>query len=285
MKRLTLLAGCLIFLCAPFVHTLAQQQRTPTKAAGNNYFITEPIKITAFALKTTNSRSARSAAGNGSWVSQPVLQVENTSGKAIKYLVVEVNVPGTKSTSEKSPLMLAFGQAPGQTPLTKLAVLQPGAKVNLTVSRNACDVVSSRLLASGATPPNGSRVKTRINGVIFMDGTAWFDGLPHVADRDDPLRWNVVEESTTQAYLNYAPLFKIGNVSYSTSPVEASSPDQCWKRMGTQWVECCGLMQASAILMQMWGGIYEPFPMSNECEDGSYCEWIKQVFCSSDPRG
>jgi hypothetical protein len=44
-------------------------------------------------------------------------------------------------------------------------------------------------------------------------------------------------------------------------------------------------MVSSAILMQMWGGIYEPFHMSTECGNGGYCEWIKQVGCSSDPQG
>ena len=285
MKRLTLLVGCLIFLCASFVQSLAQE-RTATKAAGAQIFITEPIRITTFALKTDKSQSVGSALEKGSWVNQPVLQVENTSGKAIKYLVIELGIPGTQSLSDKSPLMLAYGQAPGQKPLVNLAeTLEPGAKVNLTVSRNTCDAVKSRLLAAGITPPDGSRATTRINGVIFADGTAWFDGLPHVADPNNPLRWNVVEENPSQALLNYAPLFKIENVSYSVSPVAAVRPDQCWKRMGTEYVECCGLMRASAILMQMWGGIYEPFPMSTQCEDGSYCEWIKQVFCSSDPQG
>jgi hypothetical protein len=212
--------------------------------------------------------------------------VKNTSGKAIEYLVLEISIPSIKSLNDKSPLMLAFGQAPGQkSPAKSVETLQPGAVVNLTVDRNACDVVKSRLLTSDPTLPSDSRLTTRINGVIFADGTAWFDGLPHVADSNNPLRWNVVEESSSQAYLDYAPLFKIGNVSYSAGLFATSRPDQCWKRMGTEWVECCGLMRASAILMQMWGGIYEPFLMTSECEDGSHCEWVKQLFCSSDPQG
>lgn len=282
MKRLTLLAGCLILFCATFAQNFAQQ-RSVTKTAGENLFITEPIRIKTLALNTAKTRTARSAPAKSGWVSQPLMQVENTSGKAIKYLVVEVNIPGTQSTDEKSPILLAYGQAPGQKPLTKTAALQPGAKINLSVSQNSCDVVTSRLLASGTTPPDGSRARTRINGVIFTDGTAWFDGLPHVADPNNPLRWNVVEENTSQALLNYLPLFNISKASYGRTG--ASRPDQCWKRMGTEYVECCGLMRASAILMQMWGGIYEPHLMSTQCEDGSYCEWIKQLFCSTDPQG
>jgi hypothetical protein len=286
MKRLTLLIGCLIFFCAPLAQSLAQE-RTLTKAAVITSSLAEPVKITTFSLKTGESRQVQSAQGNINWVNQSVLQVENTSGKAIKYLVIEVSVPGVESLNGRSPLMLAYGQAPGQKSSSKLAeALQPAAKINMSVSRNACDAVKSRLLASGTRPPSGSRVTTRINGVIFTDGTAWFDGLPHVADPNNPLRWNVVEESPSQADLDYAPLFKMANVSYRVKVLPASGrPDKCWKRMGTEWVECCGLTMASAILIQIWGGIYEPFVMSNECEDGSSCEWVKQVLCSTDPEG
>jgi hypothetical protein len=271
-----------MFLSASFVQSSAQE-RTTTTPANTQLFITEPLRITTFALNTGKTQAARSAAAKGSWLNQPILQVENISGKTIKYLVVEIGIPGTQSSSEKSPLILAFGQAPGQK--SPAQALQPGAKVKLSIARNTCDSVKSRLLASGAMPPEGSRATTRINGVIFADGTAWFDGLPHVADPNNPLRWNVVDESPNLAILNYAPFFRMANVSYSASLVKASRPDMCWKRMGTEYVECCGLMRASAILMQMWGGIYEPFPMSTQCEDGSYCEWVKQVFCSSDPQG
>lgn len=280
MKRLTLFVGCLILLCAPWSRSLAQE-RPVTKAAGINSSFTEPLKITSFTLKTSTSRHG--------WINQPVIEVKNISGKAIEYLVIEVNFPGTESLSAQSPLLLAYGQAPGRKQLANPAeLLQPGARINLTIDRNAGVVVKSHLLADGTKPPSGSRATTRINGVVFADRTAWFDGLPHVADPNNPLRWNVIEQSPGHTAVNDALLFKMVDASYNAFPVPASRREQCWKRMGTQMVTCCDgfPVMASAILIQMWGGIYEPFPMSTTCPDGvTTCDWIKQVGCSSDPWG
>ena len=284
MKHLKLLVGCFIFLTATSVPSIAQQ-RAVTKADGVSSTMPEPIKVTAFTLNTGKSRLGRNARENDSWVTQPVVQVENTSGTAIDYLVLEVNLPDTKSTSADRPFMLAYGQAPGKKPLSKLEALQPGAKVSLTVGQNACDAVKSRLLASGIRPPSGSHVTVRINGVIFANGTAWFDGLLHVADPNDPRRWNVVSENPSQAELSTDLLpFKFAQASYLAG-LNRPLNGPCWKRLGTEYVDCCGLQQYSAIMVNVWGGVFEPLLMSIECGDGTYCEWIKQVGCSSDPEG
>ena len=285
MKRLTLLTGCLIFLCALLAQSQAQQ-RSAAKAARINASLTEPLRITPFTLKTGTHRYGRSSPGNNGWISQPVIQVENISGKAIEYLVIEISFPVTESMSAQSPLMLAYGQAPGQKSSSRSAeALQPGARINLTIDRNAGNAVKSRLLASGTRPPNGSRATTRINGVVFADRTAWVDGLLHVADSSNPLRWNVIEQRPSQASLNDAHLFKMAKASY-TFPLKVFRPEQCWKRMGTEWVTCCDgfPVMASAILMQMFGGIYEPHYMSTTCPDGeTTCDWVKAVGCSYDP--
>jgi hypothetical protein len=257
-----------------------------TKAIGINSSRAEPLKVMPFNLRTGRSRTGRRTPADGSWVNQPVVQVENVSGKAIEYLVIEVSLPDAESSRDQSPVMLAYGQAPGQRLLSKPAEsLRPGSKVNLIVGLHACGEVKSRLLASGKQPPPGSRAAAKINGVVFTDGTAWFDGLLHVADPDNPLRWNVIETSPRRASLLDAPFFSLATASYRAASAPAPRREQCWKRMGTEWVECCGLMRASAILIQMWGGIYEPLLMSSECGNGGYCEWIKQVGCTSDPQG
>ncbi len=284
MKRLPLLVGCLIFLCTPLALSIAPEQ-TATKAAGMSSSLAEPVKITPFILRTDASHPGRSALGNGSWVNQPLVQVENTSGKAIEYLALEISFPGAESLSDNLPLMLAYGQAPGGKHSAKQAeALQPGAKVNLTVGRNACDAVKSRLLANGTQPPSGSRATVRINGVIFADKTAWFDGLLHVADRENPLRWYVAGKSPSQGDLKSALQFKMAKAGYSANlAAAASAPQMCWDRIGTEWIACCDGFprMASAILVQVFGGIYEPHVMSLTCPDGSACEWIKAVGCST----
>ena len=285
MKHLTLLAGCLIFLTASSAQSFAQQ-RSATKPDGVSDTIAEPIKVTALTLKTGKKQPGRSALGNDDWTTQPVVQVENVSGKVIKYLVVELSLPGVKSGSSNRPFMLAYGQLPGTKPSSELVeTLQPGARIDLTVDRNACEAVKSHLHAK-INPPAAGRVTTRINGVVFANGTAWIDGLMHVADPNDPLRWNVASEDQTQAdLLMDTPGFKFTPASYLAG-LHRPLNGPCWKRLGTQWVDCCGGLQAaSAIMVQVWGGLFEPFIMSFDCGDGTYCEYVKQVGCSSDPEG
>jgi hypothetical protein len=257
MKYLALLAGCFIFLTAFSTQTIAQQT-------------TDPLKVTALTMNT--SRRA------DNWLTQPLVQVENTSPTAIQYLVIEINLPGTNA----GPIMLGYGQTPGRKSfLSVTEPLQPGKKVSLSVSSNACDAVQSRLLASGIRPASGSRVNARINAVVFTNETAWFDGLLHVPDRSDPLRWKVAENLDQAGLAGSSPLFNFMLAAFRPKV----TPAPCWKRIGTQWVDCCGLQIASAILVNVWGGILEPFPMSTQCEDGSFCQWTKAVGCSNDPEG
>jgi hypothetical protein len=260
-------------------------QRTTAKSARINASLTEPLRITPFTLKTDANQHGRSSPGDNGWISRPLIQVENISGKTIEYLVIEISFASTEGMSAQSPLMLAYGQAPGQKSSSRPPeALQPGARINLTIDRNAGATVKTRLLASGTRPPSGSRAATRINGVVFADRTALVDGLLHVADPDNPLRWNVVEQRPSQASLNDVPLFNMAHASFRT--LKVSRREQCWKRMGTEWVTCCDgfPVMASAILIQMFGGIYEPFYMSTNCPDGeTTCDWVKAVGCSYDP--
>ncbi|HET6979507.1 MAG TPA: hypothetical protein VFI24_24455 [Pyrinomonadaceae bacterium] len=268
MKHLTLLAGCLILLAASSPQVFAQ------RTAGNvvDSGVAQPIKLTTVSVNTGSNR-------RGSWLTEPLVQVENTSRETIQYMVIEITLPDAKPGT-KGFFMLAYGQIPGKT-LPNVPSLMPGMKVDLSVDRNACDVVKSNLLKSGIRPPTGSRVSTRINGVVFGNGTAWFDGLLHVADPRDPMRWNVVENLNQADLAGASPLFSFTPAAFRPK----LTPAPCWKRLGTQWVDCCGFQFASAIMVQVWGGLFEPFPMSTQCEDGSTCEWIKQVGCSSDPEG
>ena len=268
MKYLTLLVGCFIFLVALSLQVVAQE-----RAAGNvlDAGVAPPIKLTAVPINT-------GAKTNGSWLTEPLVQVENISGKTIQYMVIEITLPDTKPTTN-GPLMLAYGQPTGKSLPNVIESLQPGMKVGLSIGRNACDTVKAQLLKSGIRPAAGSRLSTRINAVIFANGTAWFDGLLHVADPKDPMRWNVVDLDLA-GFSSASPLFSFMHAAFRPKP----TTELCWKRLGTETVDCCpGLQIASAIMVQVFGGIYEPFPMTHECGDGSSCEWIKQVACSHPP--
>ena len=265
MKYLTLLAGCFIVLGMSSLQVVAQQRVADNVLDSG---VAPPIKLTAVSVNTAKKTN--------SWLTEPLVEVENTSGKIIQYMVVELSFPDAKPAS----LMLAYGQAPGKSTPGVMASLKPGMKVGLSIDRNACDAVKSNLLASGIRLPAGSRVDTRINAVIFTNGTAWFDGLLHVADPKDPRRWNVVENLDVAGLSSVSPIFSFMPASFRPK----RTPELCWKRLGTETVDCCpGLQISSAIMVQVFGGVFEPFPMTHFCGDGSSCEWIKQVQCSHPP--
>jgi len=269
MKYLTLPARCLIFLFALSLQIVAQE-----RAAGNvvDSGVAPPIKLTAVPVNTGRKTT-------GSWLTEPLVQVENTSSKMIQYLVIEITLPDAKPTTN-GPLMLAYGQPPGTSSFNVIESLQPGMKVGLSIGRNACETAKSHLLKSGVRPADGSRLSTRINAVVFSNGTAWFDGLLHVADPRDPRRWNVVENLGLAGLSGASPLFSFMQATFRPK----RTTELCWKRLGTETIDCCpGLQIASAIMVQVFGGVFEPFPMTHECGDGSSCEWIKQVACSHPP--
>jgi hypothetical protein len=272
MKFSTLLAGT-VFLLASSLQVVAQQG-----AASNdfNVGVAQPIKLTAITVNTRNHRRGKTG---GSWLTEPLVQVENTSGKIIQYMVIEISLPDAKPTTS-GPLMLAYGQPPGKSLPNVIEQLQPGKKVGLSIDGNACDTVKAHLLNSGIRLPAGSRVSTRINAVVFANGTAWFDGLLHVADPKDSRRWLVAKNLDHAGLFNNGPLFSFMPATFRPKT------ELCWDRIGTEWVDCCpGLQIASAIMVQVFGGVFEPFPMLHECGDGTFCEWIKQLQCSHIPPG
>jgi hypothetical protein len=268
MKYLTLL-GCLIFLAASSVQLSAQRATEPP-----NLEIAAPIKVTALPLNTGKSQTALRKANT--WLTQPLVQVENTSTNVIEYLVIQVSFPGAKS----DPLMLAYGQAPGYKSSLKVTEpLKPGEKVSLSVSSNVCEELQSR--ASGIHPSSGSRVNTVINAVVFTNKTAWFDGLLHTADANNPSRWNVVRQNSenvldiadpnnpslwnvvTKSSENTGlPLFQFMQANYR--------PNRCYRRDYTEWKDCCGTLIASAVMSCCYfftnGSPFEEY----FCCDGTY---------------
>jgi hypothetical protein len=255
MKHLFLVLGLLLFFATSTATTSAQFYSVNAPTA----YLTAPapLKVTALPLKT----------GRGDrWLTQPLITVENVSNKPIQYLVIEIGLPGTFDS-----VSLWYGQMSTNAVAKLNEPLQPGASVNLSLDQNACKAVETRLKDKAKQPRAGSKVNTRISGVTFTDRTGWFDGIVHTQDPANPLRFNVASKSLSGANRTGPNLFEF---------IKVSAPRQmCWDRLGTEYFECCGFMQPSAIMVQIWGGVFEPIPMSSECEPGVTCEWIKQGGC------
>jgi hypothetical protein len=251
MKYVGLLLGCLILVTSSALQAMSQS-RTRTVAP---QFVAAPIKVTTPPINVRKKYA-------GHWISQPIALVENVSNKPIQYLVIEASLPGAKE-----PFLLAFGQAPGKPAAANVEPLQPGAKISLNVTQHSCEWTQKSLLEIDTRTLAGNHVTATINGVVFNDKTAWFDGVAHVMDPNNPLRWHVVR-NTAQTD---SPMFSFLKVSNSQS---------CYDWLDTVFIDCCGLQRASAVLVLAPFSSWQPLPRQTECQPGVICEWIKAVGCS-----
>lgn len=256
MKHAGLLLGCLIVITLSALQAMPQSRNTLVPQ-----LVAEPIKVTTPTINTNRSANT--------WISQPIVQVENISNKPIEYLTLEVMLPGATT-----PIQLAYGQQPGKPAAKTVELLQPRAKIDLSVDHHACESLKAGLLKIDPRTLAGSHATARVNGVVFNNQTAWFDGLPHVMEPNNPRRWKVVKSTANVSPNDSFGFLKVG-VRENTRP----NYDMCWDRLGTEYVDCCGFARPSAILVQVWGGIFEPFPMFSECAPGVFCEWTKAVLC------
>ncbi len=262
MKHLGLLLGCLILITSSALQAMAQSS-TRTRAAAPQ-FASEPIKL------TTPSINVRKRYG-GRWISQPLVQVENISNKPIQYLTIEATLPGVKE-----PFLLAFGQAPGKPPAANVEPLQPGAKIDLNVAQHSCEWTRKNLLGIDTRTLAGNHATATINGVVFNDETAWFDGVAHVMAPNNPLRWHVVRNKAQ----NDSTAFSFLKVGLWENSNAVSNSQSCYDWLDTVFVDCCGLQRASAVLVLAPFSHWQPLPRQSECQPGVICEWIKAVDCS-----
>lgn len=218
------------------------------------------LKVTTPTINAQRSAKA--------WLNQPVVQVENVSNKPIEYLTIQATLPGMTE-----PFMLAYGQQPGKPVDKNVKALQPGAKVSLIVDQHTCDVTKKDLLKIDLRSLNGQHVTTKINGVIFNDETAWFYGLPHVMDPNNPLRWNVVRTTTRAAKPAESPMFSFLKVGLRENPAEFKQTI-CWEVLETLYTDCCGIEQATT-LMQKGTGDWFPVDHYTSC-----CIWTEPTECN-----
>lgn len=259
MKYVGLLLGCLILITSSALQAMAQSR---TRAAAPQ-FAAAPIMVTTPAINIPKTSSER-------WTSQPLVHVENISRKPIQYLVIEATLPGAKE-----PFLLAFGQAPGK-PAANVEPLQPGAKIDLNVEQHSCEWTKKSLLEVDTRTLAGNHATATINGVVFNDETAWFDGLPHVMQPNNPLRWHVVRNKAQ----NDSPMFSFLKVGLWENSNAVSNNQSCYDWLDTVFVDCCGLQRASAVLVLAPFSSWQPLPRQSECQPGVICEWIKAVGCS-----
>lgn len=252
MKYTAFVLGCLIVIATSALQGMSQWDNLT--GARVPRLVPAPLNITTPAI---NARSK-------GWLNQPLVQVENVSNKPIEYLTIEITLPGVTDS-----FMLAYGKQPGKPADNSIKALQPGQKINLIVNQNACELKKKRLRDVDSRTLDGNQATAKINGVIFNDETAWFYGVPHVMEPNNPLAWNVASDTRTASTATDSPSFNFLKVG-----LREPEPIICWTIIGTGYVDCCGIQQATVGMVKGTGD-WSPERHNEEC-----CNWTAAVECN-----
>jgi hypothetical protein len=133
----------------------------------------------AIVAPSVDGRTARFGAkfdAEQDWLRGTGFRIENTSGRTISYLVVNVLFPQTK-TSNLGPMQypIKFGNRPGGKLLTAAPlVLAPSEALNVTLDKDyprMVKFVSQRLAIEDVR-----EIELEIGFIVFDNGTAWAAG-------------------------------------------------------------------------------------------------------------
>ena len=182
----------------------------------------QPIKVLAVKLGTANAQPKQKV----SWLEGLEVQIENVSTKPIQYLVMHVELPG----SVRVPM--AYGQVDSKS--GKVAPLQPGGKVNLRASTDACERLKEQFAASELVP-SANEIRPNLHVALFADRTAWRAGRLHYPDPSNSKKWIAAEELARGETQVNEP-FGMSFLKASFKPKSQT----CYRYVGFHWEPCCG---------------------------------------------
>jgi hypothetical protein len=216
----------LIFVGVSVLLTLSVE---PSTAVNDSSLggIKSPIKV--LDVKLTNTQSQKD-----SWLGGLEIQIENTSGKPIQYLMMYAELPDGTSSGSRVPLPLAYGQVFPDSKSGKVEFFQPGARLTLRATKIQCERIK-KLVASGAVP-SAKELQTNIQVVLFADRTSWADGKLHYPDPVDPKKWIVAEE-VVRSETRASELFGVG--FQKASLVSSAKTETCYRYAGFYYEYCC----------------------------------------------
>ncbi|HSK64183.1 MAG TPA: hypothetical protein VK893_10085 [Pyrinomonadaceae bacterium] len=249
MKRFLSTTAFVVSLAMLFILSPNQSLTAESNSATN-----QPIKVLGVKLNTEQA----------TWLDTLELQIQNTSRKSIKYLLVHAELAGTTSgTFLRVPLI--FGQAPGSK--TRAAeLLQPGARITLKPAKAVCDRMRNEIVASGRIP-SPKDFKTSINVVFFEDTSAWKAGYLNYQDPNNSSKWIAVEDPARSMFqkAGYKP---------------AASKQTCFRYTGFSLEFCCDSnFVANANFVSDPNGNVQPVEAEACCGSGNCCFYTDIGFC------
>ncbi|HEX2269549.1 MAG TPA: hypothetical protein VHH35_08445, partial [Pyrinomonadaceae bacterium] len=225
----------------------------------------EPVKVLAVNLKTSKTNTIEGLE----------LQVQNTSDRPIQYLVIYAEVPTAKDPIR---VPLTFGNAPVPNSREKMELLQPGARLTLTASKNACERLATEL-ATRKHVPSSKQIQTTINGVIFADRSAWTNGQMNYPDPENGWHWIAASELARKKRLEAEGLF---GVKFSRADYKENANSRiCFRNTGADIIPCCdGRFALTATFQEDFEGNEQPVLDEACCSQGNCCDIFVSGPCS-----
>lgn len=217
---------CLIFVVVSMLLTLGlgPSLTASDPAIGST---NQPIKVLHIKL------AADSQSRKVSWPEGLEVQIENTSGKPIQYLVMHLELRVGTTAGDLARVPLTYGQVFADA--GKVEVFQPGARLTLRASKIACERIE-QLVASGFAP-SPKDIQPNLHVVMFADKTSWMAGRLHYQDPIDPKKWIAVEE-LVRSEARVSEPFGMSFLRASFKPKSQT----CYRYVGYHWGPdpCCG---------------------------------------------
>ena len=270
-KRYLFISSCvaclsLLMAMGPDQALTAKNSSTPSS--------NQPLKVVGVKLKQAKAQPKNTSTAKASWLDGLEVEIENTSGKIVRYLVIQVELPIVASDETSLRIPLWYGQVPvPNTKSDEVESVQPGGKLILTASKSVCDRMRKQLLESERVPASSKDIQTNINLVIFEDRTAWSAGQLHFPDPANTMKWISAEELTRK---NSGDSRAFG-MSYSKASYNSGSrPQTCYRDAGFELLPCCGgLYVGSKILVEDPNGHVHPNLVEACCSPGDCCSYIE----------
>lgn len=236
MKFFFSLAAVLAFACGALLLGPPPAQ-TSSSVAASGPLASEPLRVSKIQLQTNDTRSA---AGRTRGLA---VEVENTSGKAVRFLEIKLDVrPAQPDAAAPPQLSLRYGQVAASAAGTEQSSpLAPGAKLTLRPSAESFAQDSPRRHRHGYAPSPADEVTARVGVVIFADGTSWARGRLHYPDPANPLRWNVAPSAARAeaAGLDGAVRFTAAKYGFNASFGAVRPQSGCGAYAGYEVYYCC----------------------------------------------
>jgi hypothetical protein len=152
----------------------------------------EPVKIKAIKSKDKTIEFGKKFSADDDWLKDLVVSVENTSGKPILFIGIDLLFVRNDNSQEPLwTLKMAYGRRKLPNEPVQPDAPKPflsGENIDISLYDGAYEEIKRRL--SELNYDGGIKhIKLVVDDIYFADGTRWYAGVLWYPDPNDPAKW------------------------------------------------------------------------------------------------